>query len=95
MIVNLKLFDEFERTDAAPAKYRESLFDALNHLSWNNVTIIRATLEDWFSAYPQRNKNDLWGRFGTKNNSNQTQTKDCFEGFSPGYCTIPPPFIQP
>lgn len=69
MTENLKLFDEFERTDAAPAKYGESLYDALNRLSWNNATVIRATLEDWFSAYPESNKRDLLRRFRGKNNS--------------------------
>ncbi len=66
---NLKLFDEFERTDAAPANYEESLFDALNRLSWNNAAEIRTTLEDWFSEYPESNKKDLRSRFRSKKDS--------------------------
>lgn len=69
MTEGLKLFDEFERTDAAPAKYEESLFDALNRLSWHSAAVIRATLEDWFSAYPQSNKKDLRSRFRSKKDS--------------------------
>ncbi len=68
MTDNLKLFDEFERTDDAPAKYVEPLFNALNRLSWNNATVIRSTLEGWFSAYPMSNKNNLRSRFRSKNN---------------------------
>lgn len=58
-----KLFDEFVRIDAAPAKYQESLYDALNRLSWNNAATIRTTLEYWFSVYPKANKKDLQRRF--------------------------------
>ncbi|MBI2852152.1 MAG: hypothetical protein HYX84_03490 [Chloroflexi bacterium] len=67
---NFKLFDEFERTNAAPAKYEEPLFDALNRLSWNNAAVIRATLEDWFCVYPETNKRDLSSRFRSQRDSN-------------------------
>ena len=63
MSETLRLFDEFERTDASPAKYSESIFDALNRLSWKNAVRIRDVLEDWFSTHPPENKQDLVRRF--------------------------------
>jgi hypothetical protein len=64
-----QLFDQFERVDATPARYTEPLFEALNRLRWNNAASIRATLEDWFSAYPLSNKPDLLKRFRSKRDS--------------------------
>jgi|GEM_PF-4954942 len=45
MIDAMRLFDEFERTDAIPAQYNESIFDSFNRLAWKDAECIREVLE--------------------------------------------------
>jgi hypothetical protein len=52
LVQTMTLFDEFDRTDNSPAKFRESTYDYLNRADRPEVARIRDVLEDWFHDYP-------------------------------------------
>lgn len=53
------LFEEVERTDIRPAKYREESFAYLNISARPPAALIRKTLEEWFSSYPADHKSEF------------------------------------
>lgn len=62
--VNLKLFDDTERTDESPMRPDESQFCHLNREPVGEK--IRTDLESFFSRYPKEHQPDLRGRFRGK-----------------------------
>lgn len=48
---DLKLFDDFERTDTEPARRTEEGFDWWNRSAWRDVVALRDELEYWFGRY--------------------------------------------
>ncbi|HWK30104.1 MAG TPA: hypothetical protein VNS09_26270 [Solirubrobacter sp.] len=56
------LFDDLERDDVTPATRRESSFDFLNRADGVVWQHIRATLDEWYAAYPDDDE-DLRRRF--------------------------------
>ena len=61
------LFDIFERTDARPAQHREHSYSYLNISARPMAELIRATLEQWFSGYPDDLKDEFKNDFITIN----------------------------
>ncbi len=59
----MKLFEDFVRTDASPARFTESSFSFLNRASWPEVEAVRTLLEKWFSTYPVPMRQELKNRF--------------------------------
>ena len=59
----MTLFDQFERTDASPAKHGEDSFHLLNRAASPFWETIREELERWFQAYPAAHAADLRNRF--------------------------------
>jgi hypothetical protein len=58
------LFDGIERGYTGPIRHAEPNFVYLNRSARPQAVAIRATLEEWFSRYPEgETKNDLQGRF--------------------------------
>ena len=62
--VNLKLFDDTERTDESPMRLGESQFRHLNREPVGEK--IRTDLESFFFRYPKEHQPDLQGRFRGK-----------------------------
>jgi hypothetical protein len=59
-------FDDFERTDSAPRKHNESVFDFYNRSGWARCARIRNLLEEWFGHYPPEHQKDIWSRLRRK-----------------------------
>lgn len=62
-----QLFDEFERTETAPAGYAQPYFDFVNRSAWREAAAVRALLEEWFAQFPG-NRAELRGRFRSPEN---------------------------
>lgn len=58
-----KLFNDIQRFNKEPARYNESTFDYYQRSDRNDISIIRDMLEDWFSDYPESEKDELKSRF--------------------------------
>jgi hypothetical protein len=64
------LFDDARRDYEGPAFYAEPHFVYLNRSARPTAVRIRATLEEWFSHYPEgETKQDLEGRFRSRDDS--------------------------
>lgn len=67
----MRLFDEFELTDARPAAHQESRFAFLNRVAGPGWAVVRDELEGWFAMYcddaDQQKANDLRQRFRNAN----------------------------
>jgi hypothetical protein len=50
------LFDQFERTESSPMAYGGSVFDFCNRVDRPEWARVRAELEDWYSHYPDRDR---------------------------------------
>lgn len=59
----MNLFDIRTRNDLGPRKNVDSTFDFLNRSSRPEYVRIRKQFEEWFAAYPEAAKSDLYGRF--------------------------------
>lgn len=59
----MKLFDDFIRVDASPAKFTESSFSFLNRANWPEAEAVRTLLETWFSTYPALEQQKLKNTF--------------------------------
>jgi len=58
----MKLFDEIERGDFAPALFAEPQFSCLNRSARDEVEVIRQKLEEWFLHYPTSEQPELRSR---------------------------------
>lgn len=56
------IFDDFERTDPAPASDMESSYRFLNRVARPEWERVRSLIEDWFSKYPVDAQADLRSR---------------------------------
>ena len=65
----MKVFDEFERTDASSSKLNRSLFPYLNLSNNQQVAKIRLTIEEWFKSFPKKDKADLRERLRSLHNN--------------------------
>ncbi|MVM30426.1 hypothetical protein GO755_10310 [Spirosoma sp. HMF4905] len=52
----MKLFDDFERTDFTYSKHSESTYNFYNRAALTEFTEVRLRLEEWFTAYPDKDK---------------------------------------
>lgn len=57
------LFDSIERIYLEAARHNENVYDYYNTSARADITIIRNTLEGWFSNYPENEKKELKSRF--------------------------------
>lgn len=55
----MKLFDEIERIFDGPALYNENTYRYFQNSIRKDISIIRDTLNDWFSSYPDSEKKEL------------------------------------
>jgi hypothetical protein len=55
----VKLFDEFERSDPLPKHQGEDSFAFLNRVSTPFWAVVRQTVEEWFSRYPEAEQREL------------------------------------
>ena len=62
---DIRLFDQFIRTDHSPASRSERHFEFMNRSAWPAYENIRRVLEQWFTGYPTSHKGDLRARFRT------------------------------
>jgi hypothetical protein len=60
------LFDDFERTNPAPAKHSEDSFSFLNRAAGSFWANVRDELERWFDGYPAAHEADLRQRFRSR-----------------------------
>ena len=58
----MKLFDDIVRDDS-PARNAERLYPFLNRSSWTVSERARVLCEEWFSRYPKSDRQDLYRRF--------------------------------
>lgn len=63
----MRFFDEFDRTDTAPARYAQPHFDFVNRSAWPEAAAVRGLLEEWFEEFPG-NHTELRGRFRSPDN---------------------------
>ena len=70
-ILNMKLFEDIERTFLGPAEHNENSFDYYQRSARKDISIIRETLNEWFNSYPQSEKKEL-------KNSFKKHFDDCF-----------------
>jgi hypothetical protein len=68
-----RIFDDFERTDPAPAHETESSYHFLNRVARPQWELVRNLIEEWFSEYPVAAQADLRGRL---------QDDDCVQHMS-------------
>ncbi|SPM34775.1 hypothetical protein MRAB57_2596 [Mycobacterium rhizamassiliense] len=57
-----RIFDDFLRTDPAPAYDTESSYDFLNRVAGPQWELVRNLIEQWFADYPVAAQADLRGR---------------------------------
>jgi hypothetical protein len=57
-----RIFDDFERTDPAPASDMESSYHFLNRVARPQWELVRNLVEEWFSDYPVAAQADLRSR---------------------------------
>ncbi len=57
-----RIFDDFDRTDPAPAYDTESSYHFLNRIARPQWALVRNLVEDWFSEYPATAQADLRSR---------------------------------
>lgn len=57
------LFDDFERTDVAPAKGADTTYQYLNRSARPAFAVVRKVLDKWFSDFPSEGKESLLSRF--------------------------------
>ncbi len=62
MSVPDKLFDDINRVYNGPAEFAESIFNYLNRSARPESQKVRELLEEWFSKYPDEEKEDLKNR---------------------------------
>ncbi len=67
----MKLFPDIVRDINGPKTNSQSAFDFLNRSKRLRECDIRTRLENWFSRYPEDEKNRLVKEFGLKNNENK------------------------
>lgn len=54
--MNVKLFDDFERTDFTYSRHSESTYSFYNRAALPEFTEVRLRLEEWFADYPDKEK---------------------------------------
>lgn len=57
-----RIFDDFDRTDPAPASDTESSYQFLNRVARPGWDKVRDLVDDWFSGYPIAEQADLRSR---------------------------------
>jgi len=62
------LFDDIERTFLEPSNQNESDYDYYNRSARKDIQIIRTKLEEWYSLFPDSEKNEIKSRFKNKFN---------------------------
>lgn len=64
----LLLFDDRDRSsdDAGPALHAEPHFEYLNRSARSDVANVRALLQQWFGAYPEKHRFELRSRFRSR-----------------------------
>ncbi|WP_407689718.1 hemin-binding protein [Mycobacterium sp. HUMS_1102779] len=63
-----RIFDDFERTNLAPASDTESSYRFLNRAARPDWGLVRNLIEDWFTEYPVAAQADLRSRFQDDDN---------------------------